>query len=72
MNPALLLQLLSLAQQAIQAVPSLVNEYNAIKAAGSATPAELAAIQAQIETMDAARLVSWTSADAALSAAESQ
>ena len=30
MNPALLLQLLSLAQQAIQAVPSLVNEYNAI------------------------------------------
>lgn len=70
MNPALLLQLLSLAKSAIDAAPQLVAEYNAIKAAGSATPVELDALKAQIEAMDAARLASWATADDALSAAE--
>lgn len=69
MNPALLLQLLSLAQGLLTAMPSLVAEFNAIKAAGTATPAQLADIQAQITTMDAARLKSWADADAALDAA---
>lgn len=69
MNPALLLQLLGMAQQALSAVPALVNEYNAIKAAGSATADDLTALSAQIEALDALRLQSWATADAALDAA---
>lgn len=69
MNPALLLQLLSLVQAAISSAPSLVAEFNAIKAAGTATPAQLTDIQAQIATMEAARLTSWAAADTALDAA---
>lgn len=68
-NPALLLQLLSMAQQALAAVPSLVAEYNAIKSAGSATAADLAALGAQIAALDAARVQNWAAADAALDAA---
>lgn len=69
MNPALLLQLLSLAQGAMSAVPSLIKEYEAIKAAGSANQADLDALKAKIEEMDAARTASWAEADASLDAA---
>lgn len=66
MNPLLLSGLFSVVTEAIKAMPSLLAEYNAIKAAGSATPEQLATLKAQIEVMDAARVVSWAEADAAL------
>lgn len=70
MNPLLLLQLLGAAKSVLDAMPALVAEYNAIKAAGSATPDQLAALKTQIEAMDVARLQSWSAADTALTAAE--
>lgn len=72
MNPALLLELLGLVKSAIDQGPALMTEYNAIKTAGSATPAQLDALKAQIEAMDAARMASWSDADAALTAAASR
>lgn len=69
MNPALLLELLGLVKSALDQAPALVNEYNAIKGAGSATPAQLVALKSQIAAMDASRLASWATADEALDAA---
>lgn len=69
MNPALLLVLLQGAQAAIAAYPQLLAEFEAIKAAGSATPADLASINAQIATIEAQRQASWAAADAALTTA---
>ncbi len=69
MNPLLLSSLLSIVTEAIKAAPSLVAEFNAIKAAGSATPEDLASLKAQIEAMDAARVASWAEADDALTKA---
>lgn len=68
MNPILLAQLLGLVQGAIAQAPALIAEFNAIKAAGSATPDQLADLEAKIDAMDAARRVSWKAADDALSA----
>lgn len=70
MNPVLLAQLLQLARSAIEAAPHLVDEYNAMKAAGKATPEQLDELKAHIEAMDAARLLSWKAADDALTQAE--
>lgn len=69
MNPVLIAQFLGFITEGIKAAPALIAEFNAIKAAGTATPDQLDAIQAQIEAMDAARLTSWAEAAAALDAA---
>ncbi len=69
MNPALLIQLIGLVTETIKTLPALKAEYEAIKAAGAATAEDLETLKARIEEMDAARMVSWAEADAALDAA---
>jgi len=69
MNPVLLLQLAQMAQAAFEAYPAIMKEFQAIQAAASAKPEELVALNAQIASMDAARLASWKAADDALEAA---
>lgn len=66
MNPALLLKL---GELLLTLGPQFVKEVEAIKAAGSASPGDLAALQAQVDTMDAQRMASWSEADSALDAA---
>lgn len=70
MNPALLMQLIGIAQSSIQAIPALMAEYEAIKQAGKATPEELGQLKAAIDAMDAARRASFAEADDALTRAE--
>lgn len=66
MNPATLMTALQLAKGVFEMLPALKADYEAIKVAGSATPADLAALKAKIEEVDALRLQSWAAADAAL------
>ena len=69
MNPVTIGLILSGIQGLLNSMPALIADYNAIKAAGGATPDQVAALDAQIEALDQTRQASWLSADAALDAA---
>lgn len=69
MNPELLIVLGKVIVGAVAAAPDFMKEFEAIKAAGSATPDQLQQLTSQIETMEAARQQSWKAADDALDAA---
>lgn len=69
MNPDLLIAIGKVLVGAIAAAPDFMKEFEAIKAAGSATPDQLAELNGQIEAMDAARQLSRKGADDALDAA---
>ena len=66
MNPALILQIGSWINAALGLLPMLDAEIAAIKAAGSATPDQIAQLDAQIEERDKLRIVSLAEADKAL------
>ena len=66
MNPALILQIGSWINAALGLLPMLDAEIAAIKAAGSATPDQIAQLDAQIEERDKLRIASWAEADTAL------
>lgn len=70
MNADDILKAMALVKAAMELGPILIRDAKAIIAAGTATQAEKDALLAQIDAMDAARLVSWAEADAALSEAE--
>ncbi len=69
MNPALLLKL---GELLLTLGPQFVKEVEAVRAAGSASVSDLAALDAQIATMDAQRMESWAAADSALDVAAGQ
>jgi hypothetical protein len=64
--------LLKLGELLLQLGPAFVSEVEAVRAAGTASTADMAALNAQIETMDAQRMASWGAADAALDDASGQ
>jgi hypothetical protein len=64
MSVALLLQLGAFL---VQNGPQFVKDVEAIKAAGTAKPEDIAQLEAMIETMDTQRMASWAAADKALS-----
>lgn len=66
MNPALILEGLQALEAALAAGPQLYADFQALKMAGTVSAADLAALEAKIATIDAARLASWAQADAAL------
>lgn len=60
--------ILKLGQLLLQLGPVFAKEVAAIKAAGTATEADQAALDAQIETLNSQRTESWAAADVALDA----
>lgn len=58
--------LITIGELLLKLGPGFVQDFEAVKAAGSATPAQLATLEAQITQMDGQRMASWAAADAAL------
>lgn len=61
--------LTSLLPLLMQLGPLVIQEYETLKASGTADPATLAALKAQIDTLDTKRMSDWAIADSALTAA---
>ena len=67
MDPATVALLGEALTAALKAAPGFIAAVQAVRMSGTATPEQLAALDAQIETLDTLRRGSWELADAALS-----